>query len=323
MKIYRKRIIMPKLQGIEEKYINGIKVDKENDVCFFNDEFHKYYNKQDMKPYISVTQLVAAYEQPFQEDFWASYKALEKILDAENFSIIKKTLLTTKTFDKRIIKKLDINPNDFESVRQSILKEWKDKKEEACQHGSEQHLIKELSFYGNKHFDLSRYGFKDCVGDYDCTYNYYKLDKERAIYPEFLIAIDYDGLRISGQADLIIKDGNDIYIGDWKTNAELKTTSYYDKRTKSNVMMKYPLNTIQDCSMGHYTCQLSLYAFMLQYINPNFNIKQLEIIHIDRNGKETLYPVEYKKKEIENLLAHYKKMKKIQEELDKDKPFII
>jgi len=62
---------------------------------------------------------------------------------------------------------------------------------------------------------------------------------------------------------------------------------------------------------------------MLQYINPNFNIKQLEIIHIDRNGKETLYPIEYKKKEIEKLLAHYKKMQKIQAELDRDKPYII
>ena len=70
---------MPKLQGIKEKYINGIKVDKENDVCFFYDVTHKYYNKQDMQPYISVTQLVGAYEQPFQEDFWSSYKALERI----------------------------------------------------------------------------------------------------------------------------------------------------------------------------------------------------------------------------------------------------
>lgn len=314
---------MPKVQGIEEKYINGIKVDKENDVCFFNDETHKYYNKTDMKPYISVTQLISEYEQPFQEDFWSSYKALEKVLDPESFAIIKKTLLSTKTFDRRILQKLSVNPEKFNSEKELILKEWKDKKDEACQHGSEQHLIKELSFYDKGNFDLSRYGFKDCVGHYDCTSNYYKLDRERAIYPEFLIAIDYNGLRISGQADLIIKNGNDIYIGDWKTNAELKTTSYYDKRTKSNIMMKFPLNTIQDCSMGHYTCQLSLYAFMLQQINPDFNIKQLEIIHIDRNGKETLYPVEYKKSEVERMLNHYIRQKKIQAELDRDKPFII
>ena len=46
---------MPKLQGIEDKYINGIKVDKENKDVFFNDETHKYYDKKTMQPYISVT----------------------------------------------------------------------------------------------------------------------------------------------------------------------------------------------------------------------------------------------------------------------------
>ena len=114
---------MPKLQGIKEKYINGIKVDKENDVCFFNDETHKYYNKQDMQPYISVTQLVGAYEQPFQEDFWSSYKALERILDTDTFSIVRKTLLETKKFDKRILEKFKIITEDFQKEKQNILDE--------------------------------------------------------------------------------------------------------------------------------------------------------------------------------------------------------
>ena len=34
---------MPALDGIEYKEINGIKVDKENDTCFFNDETHSYW----------------------------------------------------------------------------------------------------------------------------------------------------------------------------------------------------------------------------------------------------------------------------------------
>lgn len=314
---------MPKLQGIEEKYINGIKVDKENDVCFFNDATHKYYNKQDMQPYISVTQLIGAYEQPFQENFWSSYKALEKILDPEDFKNVRKTLLDTKKFDKSLLEKLNIDLDIFEKEKDLILLDWKNKKEESCEHGSEQHLIKELSFYDKKEFDLSRYGFQDCVGNFDCTYNYYKLDKERAIYPEFLMAIDYNGLRLSGQADLIAKNGNDIYIGDWKTNKELKTTSYFDKKKKSNVMMKFPLNNIQDCSLQRYYLQLSTYGFMLQQINPEFVIKQLEIIHIDRAGKETLYPVPYLKDDVERMLKHYIKHQKIQKELDRDKPIEI
>lgn len=51
------------------KYINGIEVTKENDVCFFNDEAHKYYNKNSMKTYISCTTIVHKYCQPFNSDF--------------------------------------------------------------------------------------------------------------------------------------------------------------------------------------------------------------------------------------------------------------
>ena len=60
---------MPKLQNIEEKYINGIKVDKENSYVFFNDETHKYYDKETMQEYVSVTTLIHNYTQEFNEDF--------------------------------------------------------------------------------------------------------------------------------------------------------------------------------------------------------------------------------------------------------------
>jgi hypothetical protein len=47
---------------------------------------------------------------------------------------------------------------------------------------------------------------------YDCPRNYYELDLDNAIYPEFLMSwTSSDGkLKIAGQADLICKHGNDI-----------------------------------------------------------------------------------------------------------------
>ena len=60
---------MPAAKNIEEKYINGIKVDKENDNVFFNDETHCYYDKETLKPYISVTTLIHNYSQEFDEEF--------------------------------------------------------------------------------------------------------------------------------------------------------------------------------------------------------------------------------------------------------------
>ena len=60
---------MPKLEGIEEKYIHDVRVDKENDDVFFNDETHTYYNKDTMEKYISVTSLIHLYSNEFDEEF--------------------------------------------------------------------------------------------------------------------------------------------------------------------------------------------------------------------------------------------------------------
>ena len=43
---------MPALKDIEYKEINGIKVDKENDEAFFNDETHIIIKKQCKNTYL-------------------------------------------------------------------------------------------------------------------------------------------------------------------------------------------------------------------------------------------------------------------------------
>ena len=60
---------MPKLDGICEKQLFGLQVDKEDDTIFFNDKNHEYRDKQDGSKYISVTQIVHMYQQPFDENF--------------------------------------------------------------------------------------------------------------------------------------------------------------------------------------------------------------------------------------------------------------
>lgn len=87
-------------------------------------------------------------------------------------------------------------------------------------------------------------------------------------------------------------------------------------------MMKFPLNNIQDSNYWHYALQLSLYAYLLQILHPEFVIKGLKLIHIDREQKETEYEVPYLKDDVERMLKHYKKQLKIAQELDKIKPVI-
>lgn len=91
------------------------------------------------------------------------------------------------------------------------------------------------------------------------------------------------------------------------TNKEIKTKSYFDRKARKSSTMKYPLNNIQDTNFWHYTLQLSTYAWMIQKINPKFNIKKLILIHYDHDNNETTYECEYLKNDVERMLAFYKK----------------
>jgi ATP-dependent exoDNAse (exonuclease V) beta subunit len=113
-------------------------------------------------------------------------------------------------------------------------------------------------------------------------------------------------LKVAGQADLVIVDGLDLYIIDYKTSAAIEKKSYYDSKTRKTTKMKYPLNNLDDSNFWHYTLQLSTYAWMLQKRFPEFNVKALILVHYDHNGKVTNYECEYIKKEVERMLAFYK-----------------
>lgn len=315
---------MPKLDGIEFKTLFGKKVDKENDNVFFNDEEHSYLDKNDGSKYISVTTLLHEYQNAFNESFFSKYKALEALADADKFSWVKQGLLNTQIWKPELVEKLGIDQSEFDNKVEEILQSWHSNRDEACQHGSYVHNLLETSFYGKTEFDLSQYGLPQVCGNYTCDKGNYKLDLDNGIYPEFLMSwISPEGVRLAGQADLICKSGNDIDILDWKTNKEIKRRSFYNSSKKSNVKLKYPLNNLEDCNYNLYMLQLSMYAYMLQQLNPDFNIRSLTIVHIQRDGSIKEYPVEYKKDEVERVIKHYAKQQKIKCELERDKPFIM
>lgn len=312
---------MPKLKNVKEKYVNGLKVDKETKDVIYSDETHVYLDKTDAQKYISVTTLIGKYENPFDVFFWSSYKTCEKLMSEETFHVLKETLLATKKWTDDMIEKLHLDPIIFDKTRKEIQKGYDDERNKSCERGTKIHSNFEEIYYTSEKQDLKKFGLG---GVFTCKKGYYELDLEKGVYPEFLISLkSSDGiLRVAGQIDLLIKDGNDIYIYDYKTNKEIKKRSYYDQTKWSNVMMKYPLNNIMDCNYYHYTLQLSLYAYLLQQIKPELNIKKLTLIHIDHNDKITEYSVDYLKNDVERMLKHYKKLLKQTTILDRDRPII-
>lgn len=302
-----------------------MKVDKQNGNVKYNDEDHLYWN--DDGKFISVTTLIGKYEQPFDEEFWSAYKALERMLTKEQFKMEKANLLQTQKINLQyFIDGYGISPIEFDATQQDILDEWQRNKLEACERGTRKHSDMENLFTNKKTTDLKQFGLG---GKFEVNTNQSLeernkelLDIERGVFPEYLIyRISPDKkFRLAGQIDLLIKDGNDIYLIDYKTNKSIDEKSFFDSKTKKNKMMQYPLNNLMDCNKMHYTLQLSTYAWMLQQLNPEFRIKELKIIHFDHQGGINEYVLEYLKEDVERMCRDYKKKLMLEERARKRKP---
>lgn len=97
------------------------------------------------------------------------------------------------------------------------------------------------------------------------------------------------------------------------TNKEIKTKSFFNNKTKASVKMKYPLNNLDDVNYWHYTLQLSTYAYMIQKLNPEFQIEDLVLVHFDHDDNMTVYHLPYLKDEVIKMLVYYKKEATLQE----------
>lgn len=282
-----------------------LQIDKENDTVRYNDNLHKYWTKDSNQNCISVTTLIHRYT-TFDEEFWSSYKALESLLGEERFkSEIKSELLDKKKFDINLLNNFGINEEDFYFRKANILKDWEEKREISCIRGTEIHKQHELEHLAGKTKELQHLK----LGGQFNPNTSNKLEPGKNIYPELLLSrISEDGkLRLAGQADLVIVDGFDVYVLDYKTGKTIDMKSYFDRKTKKHSTLKYPLNNIQDTNFWHYTLQLSTYAWMIQKIDPRFQIKALLLLHYDHDGGNTTYECEYLKGDVERMLAYYKK----------------
>ena len=194
-----------------------LKIDKQNENIAFNEESHVYFDVTDTKKkYISVTTMIEKFGQPFDKDFWSSYKALEKLLPAEEWAIEKKSLLNSKKFNKELLELHNISENDFNREQQAILDSWQAENKKSCERGTAIHANLENSFYRKKkNIDLAKY---QVGGKFECVKDKTELDLENGVYPEYLISWDSPSgkLHVAGQIDVIAKKGNSICLLDWK-----------------------------------------------------------------------------------------------------------
>lgn len=284
-----------------------LEITKQNGKVAFSEESHVYWDVDTDSRYISVTTLIEKFGQPFDKDFWSAYKALERLIPSESWKIEKKSLLNSKRFNKDILDVYNISEIDFNKEQQNILDTWQEENHKSCERGTKIHAEFENAMYeAGANASLNKFGIG---GKFVCDKGRTNLDLENGVYPEYLISrTSEDGiLRLAGQIDLLVKQGNDIIIIDYKTNKELKMKSGFDTKTRSTVKMKYPLNHLDDCNFMHYTMQLSTYGWMIEQLNPNYKVRDLIILHRDHNNTDTIYHLDYKKDEVIKMLKFYKK----------------
>lgn len=296
-------------------------ITKQNGNIAFIEETHKYFDVTNPDAvFTSVTTMIHSYTQPFDKEFWSAYKALERLLPKDQWTIEKKSLLNSMKFDKVLLELHEIDENDFNREQQAILDEWDNENRKSCDRGTKIHAELENSFYTTKkNINLSKF---EIDGKFVCEKDRTSLDLENGVYPEYLISrVSPDGkLRIAGQIDLLVKKGNKITIADWKTNKKIDTKSFFNQRNKTSVKMKFPLNKLDDCNYWHYTLQLSTYAWMIQQLNPEFEIEDLVLVHFDHQDNMTVYHLPYLKEEVVSMLRHFKKESSLKASRDKRKP---
>lgn len=146
------------------------------------------------------------------------------------------------------------------------------------------------------------------VGDYyDDAYPWFQ--RPDGVYTERMLW--HHGYKIAGRSDKIrlrtVEGVRYADVEDYKTNKsiDLESFKFYNGKHK---MMLAPLTYVMDCNIMHYTLQLSIYMFMLEY--QGFTPGRLRIIHyphptdFDPSPKPVHYDLPYMKREVIAMLNH-------------------
>ena len=194
-----------------------MQIDKQNGNIAFNDAEHHYWNVNDPNiSYTSVTTMIEKYGKPFDKEWTSRYKAIERLVPSDVWKKEKGGLWKSKKIPKDFLDVYNITEEQLNKVQQDILDEWQEINKKSCERGTKIHAQLENQFYkAGSNITLKKFGIG---GKFECKKDYSDLDLEYGLYPEYLIYYDNPkiDLHIAGQIDLIVKNGNDIWIIDHK-----------------------------------------------------------------------------------------------------------
>ncbi len=251
----------------------------------FDKKEHRYFNEITNQEYTSVTKLIKSFTKPFDSNYFSKYKAIERILSPKEFKELKKLAKSTSMISTFNFMYPENIVDEMNRISLDILKEWSDKSIESMEYGTAIHKQKEDSILSGQPF---KYNGKEY---------YYKKDglsliESSAVIPELLVSDDF--FKVAGQVDLVVRDGANISIFDYKTSKSIDTHNYFQKIEETN---------LDDCNFNVYQLQLSMYAYMIESLG--FKINELYIIHCPKNKEESFIKCQYLRDDVLNLFKEF------------------
>ena len=172
---------------------------------------------------------------------------------------------------------------------EELSAEWKKKANDAAARGT--------TFHEQAQYFIETGKIKE-GSDSDIIKKFKKIKFQGKLKAETILFSEEYG--IAGTCDLIeYLDDELISIGDFKTNEKLTNFSFNKQR------LLPPISHLWDSKLQRYELQVSLYAFLLDEIY-GYWINDLNIFHINAKKRDiNVYPVKYRRVEVQNLLNHY------------------
>lgn len=166
---------------------------------------------------------------------------------------------------------------------ENLQKIWDFKKEIGTKIGTLTHEI-----FEQKLFDAGEYkGCRVVPYETDGDKKLQVLDIQKGCcYPELILSLAVDHLRIGGQSDVVTVDKNGfILVDDYKTDKVIEYKSKYRK------FLKPPLQDLSACNYNGYGLKMSMYAYFMLRANPELKPGEITLIHLTLKRDEDMTPI--------------------------------
>jgi len=264
----------------------------------FKESNHTYTDTKLNCKYISVTTLIDKYVKEYDTEYWSLYKSIKDVLEKHS---------VWQDYKKRVggwenvVDSYKLLPlykyRDEITNRVSWYKDkWTTESKIALENGSNRHKEKELEALKNGAITSSGERVK-CyngnINDIDLFGN-----RDKGMFAELLMY--NEAYKLAGQADLILKDGNKVWVYDYKTNKVISDEPFMDETFLS------PLDSLYNTTKNHYMLQLSTYGWMLS--QRGYEIMGMALYHIDRLTGKPIQTIklQYRPDLVVLMLEHYK-----------------